>query len=169
MTAPTPSTTTRDTMAAAQSSTDRVEKQIQLDSPPSRVWRALTEAREFGKWFGVEFEKPFTSGATIRGRITSKGYEDKTFEIVVDRIEPERLFTFRWHPYAIEPGVDYSTEPMTLITFTLEAANGGTLLRVVESGFDKIPASRRAKAFEMDSKGWAAQMENIRKYLAAGQ
>lgn len=159
--------TASNVMTAATSSTDRIEKQIQLSSPQPRVWRALTDSREFGKWFGVEFDKPFAAGANLRGRLTNKGYEDKTFEIVVDKIEPERLFTFRWHPFAVEPDVDYSKEPMTLITFTLEATAGGTLLKVVESGFDKIPASRRAKAFEMDSKGWAAQMENIRKYLAA--
>jgi uncharacterized protein YndB with AHSA1/START domain len=154
-------------MPATTTSTDRIEKQIQLSSPRSRVWRALTDAKEFGAWFGVNLAQPFTAGATVTGHMTNKGYEHVAFQIVVDAIEPERYFAFKWHPFAIEPDVDYSKEPMTLVAFTLEPVDGGTLLRVVESGFDKIPASRRAKAFEMDSKGWESQMKRIASYLAA--
>lgn len=148
-------------------STDRIEKQVQLPSPRSRVWRALTESRQFGEWFGVKFTDPFAAGAAITGTLTIKGYEHLPFTFVIDAIEPETRFSFRWHPYALDPNVDYSKEPMTLVEFTLEAADGGTLLRVVESGFDKIPASRRVKAFEMNSGGWASQVKNIAKYLAA--
>ena len=155
------------TKSSTTSTTDRIERQVQLNSPRARVWRTLTDSKEFGQWFGVDLTAPFTPGATVTGRITSKGYEHLTFDLVVDTIEPERLFSFRWHPYGIDPNVDYSKEPMTLIVFTLEPANGGTLLKVVESGFDKIPASRRAKAFEMDASGWTGQMKNIEKYLAA--
>jgi uncharacterized protein YndB with AHSA1/START domain len=149
------------------SSTDRIEKQIQLSSPRSRVWRALTDTKEFGTWFGVDLKGTFVAGATVRGKMAVKGYEHVTFEVIVEKMEPERFFSFRWHPYAIEPEVDYSKEPRTLVAFTLEQVDGGTALKVVESGFDAIPASRRAKAFEMDSKGWAAQLVNIQKYLAA--
>lgn len=155
------------TMTSTSTSTDRIEKQVQLSSPRSRVWRALTDAREFGSWFGVALQGEFTAGATIRGRMTVKGYDHVTFEAIVETMEPERFFSFRWRPYAIEPGVDYSSEPRTLVAFSLEDVDGGTVLTVVESGFDGIPASRRAKAFEMDSKGWASQMGNIQKYLAA--
>jgi uncharacterized protein YndB with AHSA1/START domain len=148
-------------------STDRIEKQIRLDSPVSRVWRAITDAQEFGTWFGVALDGTFAPGANVRGRITIKGYEHVPFEVVVEAMKPERFFSFRWHPYAIEPGVDYSTEPMTLVEFTLEPDGDGTLLTVVESGFDAIPASRRAKAFEMNSAGWAGQLKNILKHLEA--
>jgi uncharacterized protein YndB with AHSA1/START domain len=147
-------------------STDRIEKQIRLDSPRSRVWRALTDSQQFGEWFGVKLEGPFKPGAPIHGKMTNKGYEHVAFEAIVEKIDPERLFSFRWRPYAIDPNVDYSKEPRTLVTFTLEPADGATVLTVVESGFDGIPASRREKAFEMDSKGWGAQMGNIQKYLA---
>lgn len=157
--------TTGSTQTSTAPSTDRIEKQVQLSSPRSRVWRALTDAKEFGKWFGAEFRDTFTAGAPARGSITSKGVEHP-LEIVVEKMEPEHHFSFRWHPFAMDPNVDYSSEPMTLITFTLEPREGGTLLKVVESGFDKIPASRRAKAFEMDSMGWESQMKRIQKYLA---
>ena len=148
-------------------STDRIEKQIRLDSPVSRVWRAITDTREFGTWFGVALDGTFTPGANVRGGITIKGYEHVPFEVVVETMKPERFFSFRWHPYAIDPGVDYSKEPMTLVEFTLEPDGDGTLLTVVESGFDAIPASRRAKAFEMNSAGWAGQLKNIGKHLEA--
>jgi uncharacterized protein YndB with AHSA1/START domain len=131
------------------------------------VWRALTDTREFGQWFGVKLSGAVAPGAKLRGPITHPGYEHVTFEGAVETVEPEKRFAFRWHPYAIEPGVDYSSEPTTLVVFTLEEADGGTLLKVVESGFDNIPASRRAKAFEMNSNGWVIQMENIKRDLAA--
>lgn len=146
-------------------STDRIEKQLRLDSPRARVWRALTDAKEFGSWFGAQMHGAFTPGAPTRGTITMKGTE-YPLEFVVEKMEPERLFSFRWHPFAIDLQADYSKEPMTLVTFTLEPADGGTLLTVVETGFDAIPASRRAMAFEMNTKGWTAQIENIRRYLA---
>ncbi len=160
-------TSSTSTVSGSTSSTDRIERQIQLSSSQSRVWRALTDSKEFGRWFGMEVNEPFKPGATVRARLTGKGYEHLTLDLVVDRVEPERFFSFRWHPYAIDPNVDYSNEPMTLITFTLEPVNGGTLLKVVESGFDKIPASRRMKAFEMNGKGWEGQMKNIEKYLTS--
>jgi uncharacterized protein YndB with AHSA1/START domain len=152
------------TMTSSTTS-DRIEKQIQLDSPRSRVWRALTDTRQFGAWFGVDLQGTFAPGAPTRGKMTPKGYEHVTFEVIVEKMEPERLFSFRWRPYAIDPNVDYSKEPRTLVTFTLEPVDGGTVLTVVESGFDGIPAERRAKAFEMDSKGWEGQMKNIKKFL----
>lgn len=148
-----------------QNSTDRIERQVRLSAPRARVWRALTDTREFGQWFGVQLSGVVAPGAKLRGPITTPGYEHVTFEVTVETVDPEKRFSFRWHPYAIEPGVDYSSEPTTLVVFTLEDSDGGTLLTVVESGFDKIPVSRRVKAFEMNSKGWAAQMENIKRYL----
>jgi uncharacterized protein YndB with AHSA1/START domain len=154
-------------MSPSQTSTDRIERQIRLGIPRARVWRALTDTREFGQWFGVKLSGAVAPGAKLRGPITHPGYEHLTFEATVETVEPEERFSFRWHPYAIEPGVDYSSEPTTLVVFTLEEVEGGTLLKVVESGFDNIPASRRAKAFEMNSNGWAIQMENIKRHLGA--
>jgi uncharacterized protein YndB with AHSA1/START domain len=146
--------------------TDRIEKEIRLPAPPSRVWRALTDPGEFGRWFGVALSGDAVPGATLRGPITIKGYEHVMFEAIVETVEPERRYAFRWHPYAVEPGVDYSNEPRTLVVFTLQPVDGGTLLKVVESGFDAIPASRRAKAFEMNSNGWAFQLGNIARHVA---
>jgi len=154
-------------MSQSQTSTDRIEKQIRLSAPRARVWRALTDPQEFGQWFGVKLSGTVAPGAKLRGPMNSScGHEDVTFEATVETVEPEQRYAFRWHPYAIEPGVDYSSEPTTLIVFTLEDVAGGTLLTVVESGFDKIPASRRVKAFEMNSHGWAIQLENIKRHLA---
>jgi uncharacterized protein YndB with AHSA1/START domain len=150
-------------------STDRIEKQVILDAPRSRVWRALTDVSQFNAWFGVSLTKPFEPGAEVSGTIAIRGYEHVTMRIWIDTMEPERLFSFRWHPYAVEPGVDYSAEPTTLVSFTLEDAPGGTKLTIVESGFDAIPASRRAKAFDMNEKGWASQAENIRTFVAGTQ
>jgi uncharacterized protein YndB with AHSA1/START domain len=136
-----------------------------LKASPGRVWRALTDYREFGAWFGVKMEGPFSPGQTCRGQITSPGYEHLKWEGVVEKMEPERLFSFRWHPYAVDPKVDYSQEPTTLVEFTLEKAGAGTLLQVVESGFDRIPEGRRPEAFRMNDGGWAAQMQNIDKHV----
>ncbi len=149
------------------SSTDRIEKQLRLDAPPSRVWRALTDARQFGSWFNCVIEGEFVAGAPARGRMTNKGYEHVPFDAIIETIQPETFFAFRWRPYAIDPNVDYSAEPRTLVSFTLEPVDGGTLLTVVESGFDGIPAERRTKAFEMNSRGWEGQLRNIAKYLLA--
>ncbi len=146
--------------------TDRIEKRILLRAPRSRVWRALTDAAEFGEWFRVRLDGPFTPGRAVSGRITYPGYEHVTMEVTVERIEPERLFSFRWHPNAVEPGVDYSSEPTTLVEFRLEEAEGGTLLTLVESGFDRIPAPRRAQAFRSNSEGWRLQLENVRVHVS---
>jgi uncharacterized protein YndB with AHSA1/START domain len=153
-------------MPTTTASTDRIEKEITLDAPRSRVWRALTDVEQFNTWFGVSLETPFKPGAEVKGQIKIRGYEHVTMTIWIEMMEPERYFSFRWHPYAIEPGIDYSTEPTTLVSFTLEDAGAGTQLTIVESGFDAIPESRRAKAFSMNSSGWSGQAENIRKFLA---
>jgi uncharacterized protein YndB with AHSA1/START domain len=148
-------------------SSDRIERQIQLAAPVSRVWRALTDATEFGEWFRVRLDGPFVAGGTTRGRITHPGYEHVTMEVHVERLEPERLFSYRWHPYAIDPKVDYSSEPATLVEFRLEPRDGGTFLTVSESGFDQLPPHRRDEAFRMNDSGWAAQLENIARHVAA--
>lgn len=146
--------------------TDRIEKEIVLRAPRSRVWRALTDSKEFGAWFRIEFQEPFRPGARVRGRITYPGYEHLTGEFVIEAMEPERRFAYRWHPAAIDPSVDYSKEPMTLVEFTLEDVEGGTRLRLVESGFDAIPIERRADAFRSNEGGWAIQMTNIQAHLS---
>ena len=147
-------------------SSDRIEKNIVLRAPRSRVWRAIAGAEEFGAWFGVKLEGAFAPGARVKGRITIPGYEHVIMDVTVERIEPERLFSYRWHPYAIEPGVDYSGEPTTLVEFQLEEVVGGTRLTVVESGFDRIPLARRAEAFRMNDQGWAGQLKNIERHVA---
>jgi uncharacterized protein YndB with AHSA1/START domain len=145
---------------------DRIEKRIELKAPVSRVWRAVTDYREFGEWFRVKFEGPFVAGQVARGKITNPGYEHVTLEATVKEIQPERLFSFTWHPYAVDPKVDYSKETPTLVEFRLEKIPSGTLLVVTESGFDKIPANRRAEALRMDDNGWAAQLKNIERHVA---
>ena len=146
-------------------STDRIEKRIELNAPPARVWRALTDYKEFGEWFRVRLESPFVPGESVRGRITYPGFEHLTMEVVVRKMEPERLFSFHWHPYAVDPKVDYSKEPPTLVEFRLEKTATGTSLVVTESGFDSIPATRRAEAFRMNSGGWTEQLKNIEAYV----
>ena len=146
--------------------TDRIEKKVLLKAPRSRVWRALTDAREFGAWFQVKLEGDFSVGKRIHGKITYPGYEHLTMDVTVEVMDDQRLFSFRWHPYAVDPKADYSHEPTTLVEFRLEEEAGGTLLTVVESGFDKIPAERRAEAFLRNSEGWAEQMKNIQKHVA---
>jgi uncharacterized protein YndB with AHSA1/START domain len=150
-----------------QTSTDRIEKKIVLRAPRSRVWRAISNAEEFGTWFGMKLEGSFAPGARVRGRITIPGYEHVIMDITIERIEPERLFSYRWHPYAVDPGVDYSGEPTTLVEFRLEALAAGTELTVSESGFDRIPAARRAEAFRMNDQGWASQLKRIERYVSA--
>lgn len=145
--------------------TDRIEKTITLKAPLARVWQALTNHEEFGAWFRVKLDAPFAPGRTVRGHILHPGYEHLTWECVVQKMEPEKLFSFTWHPYAIDPKRDYSHEPSTLIEFTLEKAADGTRLKVVESGFDKLPPERRDEAFRMNDGGWAAQMENIANHV----
>jgi uncharacterized protein YndB with AHSA1/START domain len=148
--------------------TDRIEKRVVIRAPRARVWRALTDSSEFGTWFGAKLESAFAEGATVRGRITTPGYEHLKMDLFVERIEPERYFSYRWHPYAIDPNVDYSKEPTTLVEFTLEDTGDGTILTITESGFDRIPLTRRAEAFRMNDGGWTEQARRIDRY-ATGQ
>jgi uncharacterized protein YndB with AHSA1/START domain len=148
-------------------STNRIEKRILLRAPRSRVWRALADGEEFGAWFGVKLEGAFAEGATVRGKITHPGYEHVTMEMLIERMDAERFFSYRWHPYAVDAEIDYSAEPTTLVEFRLEEGKGGTLLVIVESGFDNIPAARRAEAFRMNDRGWAAQTESIERHVSA--
>jgi uncharacterized protein YndB with AHSA1/START domain len=156
---------------------DRIEKRIMLNAPRTRVWKAVAEAEQFGTWFGVKFDGPFEAGKPLSGVMVGtkvdpevakaqQPYAGKPFDIVVERIEPERLFSFRWHPYAVEPGVDYSKEPTTLIEFTLEEKDNGVMLTITESGFDRILLERRAKAFTANEEGWTKVITLVEKYLA---
>lgn len=156
---------------------DRIEKKILLRAPQKRVWRAVSDSAEFGAWFGVKFEGPFAPGTHAQGKIVGttvdaeiakaqKQFEATPFEITIDRIEPERLFSFRWHPNAVDPSVDYSQEPTTLVVFTLEEVPGGTMLTVTESGFERVPLARRAKAFTANEQGWGAVVTLIERYVA---
>ncbi|MEP6898455.1 MAG: SRPBCC family protein [Rhodanobacter sp.] len=146
---------------------DRIEKQIELNATVSRVWRALTDHREFGEWFRVKLDAPFQPGLEAHGHITYPGYENVIWRAVVQKMESERLFSFSWHPYGIDPDVDYSTETPTLVEFRLEPRGERTLLILTESGFDKIPAARRTEAFRMNDGGWTTQTENIRQHVEA--
>ncbi len=148
--------------------TDRIERKVVIQAPRSRVWRALTNPQEFGSWFGVNLAgKSFAPGKRVQGRITIPDFEHVVWDVWIERMEPERVFSWRWHPAAVEPGVDYSKEPTTLVEFELEDADGGTLLSVVESGFDKVPPERRLSAFRMNSEGWDFQVKNIASHVAA--
>jgi uncharacterized protein YndB with AHSA1/START domain len=157
-------------------SMDRIEKKILLRAPRKRVWRALADSKEFGHWFGMKFDGPFTPGAVLRGVISpskvnaevakaQKAHEGLAFDITIEQMEPERLFSFRWHPFAVDRGVDYSAEPTTLVEFVLEETAEGVLLTVTESGFDRIPLARRAKAFTANEGGWAIMVKVIGEYL----
>lgn len=148
------------------SSTDRFQKQVILDAPRTRVWRALTDHREFGEWFGVRLASPFVAGREVRGEITMKDGRTVAMTAWVETIEPEHRFAFRWHPYAIEEGVDYSAEPTTLVEFMLSDAPDGTMLTVTESGFDRIPLARRAQAFTANEQGWGIMVTLIDRYVA---
>jgi uncharacterized protein YndB with AHSA1/START domain len=157
---------------------DRIEKKILLQAPLARVWRAISDAREFGSWFGMKFDEPkFTVGARATGTISpttvdenvakaQKPYEGTPFDLEIEAIEPQRLFSFRWHPGAIDKTIDYTKEPRTLVQFELEEADGGTMLTLTESGFDRIPLARRAKAFSMNEGGWTGVMTLVEKYVA---
>ena len=149
--------------------TDRVEREIVIRAPREKVWRALTDPAQFGAWFGVEMKDAFVPGTTARGRITHPGYEHVTLEVDVVRMEPERLFSWRWHPHAVDAAHDYSKEEKTLVVFELSDVPGGTRLTVTESGFDKIPAARRAQAFKLNGDGWTQQVKNVARHLGAGQ
>jgi uncharacterized protein YndB with AHSA1/START domain len=156
--------------------TDRIEKKILLHAPPGRVWRALSDSTEFGTWFCIAFHEPFAPGAHMRGVLVTntidagvakatEKYEGMAFEITVEKMEPGRLFSFRWHPNAVEPNVDYSAEPATLVEFLLEEKDDGVLLTVTESGFDQIPLARRAQAFTSNDQGWGQMVQVFNKYL----
>ena len=160
--------------------TDRIEKTVVLKAPLERVWRAISDSEEFGRWFGLRFDGPFVAGTSVRAVITPTTVDEavakrqephigveSTWQIVA--VEPRRRFAYRWHPYAVEPGVDYAAEPTTLVEFTLDETDEGVRLRIVESGFDKIPAARRSAAIEANSGGWAAQVELVARYLALGE
>jgi uncharacterized protein YndB with AHSA1/START domain len=159
------------------SSTDRIVKRIFLRAPQERVWRAISESRQFGAWFGMQLDGEFAAGQPISGVLvptkadpevakTQEQYSGMKFGFIVDRIEPMSRFSFRWHPFSIDPNYDYSKEPTTLVEFMLELQDGGTQLTIVESGFDTIPIERRADAFEANDEGWEAQAKMIEKYLA---
>lgn len=156
--------------------TDRIEKRVFLRASRSRVWHALADSTEFGGWFGMRFDAPFAPGATMRGTIVpsnadaemadaQREHEGLPYEIQIEKMEPERLFSFRWHPHAIDPNVDYSAEPTTLVEFTLEEAEGGVMLTIVESGFDRIPLARRAEAFAANNGGWDLVARVIEHYF----
>ena len=142
-----------------------IEKRIELNAPVSRVWRALTDYREFGEWFRVKLDGPFMPGEISTGHITYPGYEHLKWEATVQKMESERLFSFTWHPYAVDPKVDYSNEPATLVEFRLEPNDKGTVLYLTESGFDALPKDRRFEAFRMNDEGWTEQTSNIESYL----
>jgi len=151
------------------SDTDRIERSVVISASRERVWRALSNAEEFGNWFGANLKgQMFTPGQRVRGQITHPGYEHAYFEAVIEHIEPQDLFSFRWHPYAVDSALDYTKEQPTLVVFTLrEGSDGATLLTVVESGFDRLPPYRRLEAFRMNSQGWEAQFDNIVRHIGA--
>jgi uncharacterized protein YndB with AHSA1/START domain len=145
--------------------TDRIEKRFEVSAKRSRVWRAISDANEFGAWFGMKLDRPFTAGATVFGRLTITGYEHISLEMQVERIEPEGYFSYRWHPYPVNPEVDYSAEPTTLVEFRLEETSGGTAVTITESGFDRLPSTRRAEAFRMNEAGWTGQSKKLASYV----
>src|ERR1041384_6881881 len=158
------------------STTDKIEKKVVLRAPRERVWNAISDSKQFGTWFGVDFDGPFVAGQRIKGRMTptkvdaevakmQESYKGMAFDYTVDRIEPMRLFSFRWHPFAIDPKVDYSKEPTTLVVFELEEVTGGTQLTITESGFDQVPLARRAAAFAANEGGWTKQLDLVAKYV----
>lgn len=151
----------------ADTTTDRIERSVLIEAPRERVWRALTDAGEFGAWFGANLSgQAFAPGQRVRGPITIKGFEHVEFDVVTERIEPQHLFSYRWHPYAVDASVDYTQETPTLVTFTLDDAPGNaTRLTVVESGFDNVPPHRRLEAFRANGNGWDAQLRNIARHV----
>lgn len=153
-----------------QATTDAVERSIVINAPRERVWRALTDTQEFGTWFGSRLQgQTFAAGQRVHGPITHAGYEHVQFDVVVERIEPQTVLAYRWHPYPVDPAVDYNAETPTLVTFTLKDVPGGsTLVTVVESGFDAVPPERRLEAFRMNDRGWAAQLENLSRHVLQG-
>ncbi len=147
--------------------TDRIEKQIGLSATPDRVWRAISTASEFGEWFGVRFDGEFVPGAKLRGKITTPGCDHMECDIYIETVEPQRLFSYRWHAHAWDPNLDYSNDPTTLVEFRLEAVDEGTRLTITESGFDNVPEPFRVEAFTRNEGGWAMQIKNIERYVSA--
>jgi uncharacterized protein YndB with AHSA1/START domain len=154
---------------STMSDTDRIERSVVINAPRDRVWRALSNAEEFGTWFGANLKgQTFAAGQRTRGQITFAGYEHVWFDVVIDRVEPKDLLSYRWHPYAIDSAVNYDEEQPTLVTFLLQDAPGnGTLLTVVETGFDNVPPQRRLDAFRMNSRGWEQQLACIVRHVTA--
>jgi uncharacterized protein YndB with AHSA1/START domain len=153
--------------APATATTDRIDKRVELRAPRSRVWRAISDAREFETWFHMKIDGDFAAGRTVHGKVQNKRFEDANpIEITIERIEPERYFSYRWHPFALDPKVDYSVEPTTLVEFTIDEAPDGCVVTIVESGFDNIPLARRAEAFKMNEGGWNGQAKNLTAYVA---
>jgi len=148
---------------------NKIEKRIEIKAPVARVWKALTDCKQFGQWFGVKIEGPFVVGQIATGHITHPGYEHLKWEVVIKEMQTESLFSFSWHPYAVDPELDYSVEAPTLVEFRLQPIAVGTLLTVVESGFDKVPEHRRNEAFRMNEDGWNQQMSNIDNYVTTAQ
>lgn len=148
------------------STTNEIRKHVHIKAPQSRVWRAITDSEQFGAWFRVKLEAPFVVGQRTSGQITHAGWEHVRFTLVTEAIEPETRFAYLWHPYAVDMNKDYSSETMTLVEFLLEPQDGGTLLTVVESGFDRLPPERIAEAWRMNERGWAEQLDNIQAYVA---
>ena len=142
-----------------------VQKQVEIAAPVAKVWDALSDHEKFGTWFRVKLEGPFVAGKVSQGHITWPGYEHIRWVSTVREIVPEKLFSFTWHPYAIDPAVDYATEEPTLVEFRLEATAAGTRVTVTESGFDKVPEARRAEAFRMNDGGWTQQVKNLEEYV----
>jgi uncharacterized protein YndB with AHSA1/START domain len=151
---------------AAPHGTDRIDKQVHVRANRTRVWRAISDAEQFGTWFGMTFAAPFTPGSTILGRLTMPGYEHLMLEMQIETIEPESYFAYRWHPYAIDSAIDYSAEPTTLVEFRLRETAEGTEITITESGFDQLPPSRRAEAFRMNTAGWDGQSRKLVSYVS---
>jgi uncharacterized protein YndB with AHSA1/START domain len=149
-----------------QSTTDRIEKHFEVRATRSRVWRAISSSAEFGTWFRMTLDRPFAPGAIVFGRLTIPGYEHVMLEMQIEKIEPESYFSYRWHPYAVDPAMDYAAEPTTLVEFRLEETVGGTAITITESGFDRLPAARRAEAFRMNESGWTGQAGNLERYVS---
>ena len=149
------------------SSTDRLEKKVLLHAPRARVWRAMATRKEFGRWFDVDLDREFEPGVEVRGTFHAKEHEGIRWQMWIEEVVAERRLSFRWHPYAIDPKVDYSSEPTTLVVFELEDAPGGTLVTITESGFDSVPLARRAKAFEMNDGGWTEMSKRLAGHVDA--
>jgi uncharacterized protein YndB with AHSA1/START domain len=144
---------------------NRIEKTIELNVTIGRVWKAITDHREFGEWFRVQLDGPFVPGEVSSGHMTYPGFEHVRWEATVKRMDEPDLFSFTWKPYAIAPDVDYSGETPTLVEFRLEPTSSGTRLTVTETGFENVPADRRAEAFRMNDGGWAEQVRNVKAYV----